>query len=94
MSAPEESKDTTEAAPAEKIEIDEVNSANQQINYDFWFIFFCLIIVITNLLLYKFFTFSLKNNADPMIIDSLFYLEIAFRTIELQPTFCRQQLCP
>ena len=77
MSAPEESKDTTEAAPAEKIEIDEVNSANYQINYYFWFNFFCLIIVITNLPLYKFFTFSLKNTADPMIIDSLFYLEIA-----------------
>ena len=42
MSAPEESKDTTEAAPAEKIEVDEVNSANYQINYDFWFNFFLL----------------------------------------------------
>ena len=61
MSAPEESKDTTEAAPAEKIEVDEVNSANYQTNYDFWFNFFCLIIVITNLLLYKFFTFSIEN---------------------------------
>ena len=72
MSAPEESKDTTEAAPAEKIEIDEVNSANYQINYDFWFNFFCLIIVITRMhsLQYLFFTFLLKNNADPMIIDS------------------------
>ena len=40
MSAPEESKDTTEAAPAEKIEIDEVNSANLQINYKFSFNFF------------------------------------------------------
>ena len=39
MSAPEESKDTTEAAPAEKIEIDEVNSANLQINYKFSFNF-------------------------------------------------------
>ena len=36
----EESKDTTEAAPAEKIEIDEVNSANLQINYKFSFNFF------------------------------------------------------
>ena len=34
--------------------------------------------------------FQLKINADPMIIDSLFYLEIALRTIELQTnTFCR-----
>ena len=35
MSAPEESKDTTEAAPAEKIEIDEVSTTVLQKNYDF-----------------------------------------------------------
>ena len=45
MSAPEESKDTTEAAPAEKIEIDEVSTTVLQKNYDFSG-FFCLLIVI------------------------------------------------
>ena len=44
MSAPEESKDITEAAPAEKIEIDEVNSADLQKNYDFWFYFFLFLL--------------------------------------------------
>ena len=61
MSAPEESKDITEAAPAEKIEIDEVNSADLQKNYDFWFYFFyfCLLIVI---LWCKFLIFSMKKH--------------------------------